>query len=142
MNIFKLLSAFLLGSAISLSVGGLLLYAYNQVPMFLINLTAGAVVVLFILAYFVSKGKTLAIDVSTVLGVFAPILSLSTPAHLAILESFGSSILVSADGLFQFLGFYAFPLAFVILRIGFRSKITSIKVKLPSGIETKQTETN
>ena len=117
MNIVKLLSALLIGSALSLSIGGFLLYAYNQVPMFLIDLTLGAVIALYILAYFVSKGKMLAINVSTILGVIAPILSASTPAHIGVLGDFGRSWLITAEGLLQFLGFYAFPIAFVVLRI-------------------------
>jgi hypothetical protein len=123
MNILKLLTLLLLGSAISLSLGGILLYAYNQVPVFLINLTLIAVIVLYVLAFFVWKGKMIAINVSTILGVVAPILSLNTPAHLAILSEFGQGWLISADGLLQFLGFYAFPVVFVVLRLAFHKRL-------------------
>ena len=138
MNVLKLLSALLLASALSLSIGGLLLYAYNQVPISLIDLTIGAVIVLYILAYLVSKGKTLAINISTVLGVFAPILSASTPAHLGILGDFGQGWLVSADGLLQALGFYVFPIAFVILRIAFHKKLASKKSSPSREIKTNR----
>ncbi|MGI0080198.1 MAG: hypothetical protein ACRECH_11290 [Nitrososphaerales archaeon] len=138
MNIVKLLSGLLLGSALSLSIGGLLLYAYNQVPMYLINLTIGAVIVLYVLAYFVSKGKMLAINISSILGVFAPILSASTPAHLGILSDFGQGWLITADGFFQLLGFYVFPIAFVLLRIAYRKRLP--RKKAASEIETKKAQ--
>ncbi len=127
----------LLGSALSLSIGDILLYAYNQVSMLLINLTLVAVILLYTLAYFVSKGRMIAINISTVLGVIAPILSASTPAHVGILSEFGRSWLVTADGLLQFLGFYAFPIAFVVLRIAYHSSLVK-KAKSPADLQTSK----
>lgn len=139
MKIVKLLSTLLIGSALSLSVGGFLLYAYNQVPIFLIDLTLGAVIALYILAYFVSKGKMLAINISTILGVIAPILSASTPAHIGVLGDFGRSLLITADGLLQFLGFYAFPISFVVFRIAYHKRLIRGK-KSASKVQMKESK--
>ncbi len=140
MNLLKILSILLIGSALSLSIGGIILYAYNQVPIFLVDLTLVAVLVLYVLAYFVSKGKMIALNVSTVLGVIAPILSVTTPAHITILSEFGQNALVSADGLLQFLGFYAFPIVFVILRIAYHKKIAQKTSRIPTELKTGQPE--
>ncbi|MHB1907321.1 MAG: hypothetical protein ACYCQJ_00465 [Nitrososphaerales archaeon] len=119
MNLFKIESSLLLGSAISLSIGGFLLYAYSLVPAWLLELTAMAIVILLPLAYLVSKRNMLALNISTILGVVAPIVSASTPSHLAVLFSFGQDLLLSFLGLLQIFGFYLFPIIFVVLRLTF-----------------------
>ena len=119
MNLFKIESSLLLGSVISLSIGGFLLYAYNLVPVWLLELISMAIVVLLPLAYLVSKRNILALNISTILGVIAPIVSASTPSHLAVLFSFGQDLLLSFLGLLQIFGFYLFPIIFVVLRLTF-----------------------
>jgi hypothetical protein len=126
----NILSALLWSSIISLSVGGFLLYWYNLVPPSLLELTGVAVVILIPLAINVYKKNLLAINISTVLGFVAPTISLSTPAHLAVLKAFGQDPLLSVLGLLQFLGFYIFPIAFIILRFVYWKRI-SIETKTP-----------
>ncbi|MGA2874110.1 MAG: hypothetical protein ABSE82_01115 [Nitrososphaerales archaeon] len=117
------LSILLLLSAVSLSVGGYLLYLHSLVPLYLVETTLVAVIILYILSYFVAMGNMISINVSTVLGVVAPIMSASTPAHVGVLQQIGTGGLISFLGLLQLLGFYIFPIVFVILRVVFRSKL-------------------
>ena len=119
----SILSILLLLSAISLSVGGYLLYLHSLVSLYLVETTLVAVIILYILSYFVAMGNMISINVSTVLGVVAPIMSASTPAHVGVLQQIGTGGLISFLGLLQLLGFYIFPIAFVILRVVFRSKL-------------------
>jgi hypothetical protein len=116
----------LIASALSLGVGGIFLYAYSLVPDVLVETTLVAVVVLLILSYFVSRHNILSINVSTVLGVVAPILSYSTPAHVGVLEQIGSGGLISFLGILQLLGFYIFPILYVILRIAYNRELKQI----------------
>ena len=116
----SVLSILLLSSAVSLSVGGYLLYVHSLVPLYLVETTLLAVIILYILSYFVSKGNMISINVSTILGVVAPVMSASTPAHVGVLEQIGTGGLISFLGFLQLLGFYIFPITFVILRIVLR----------------------
>ena len=125
MQLKSILSLLLLASAVSLTVGGYLLYANSLVPMILVVTTIIAVIILYIMSYFVARGNMIAINVSTVLGVIAPIMSASTPAHIGVLEQIATGGLISFLGLLQLFGFYIFPIVFVILRIVFRSKLNS-----------------
>ena len=118
-----MLSALLVASAVSLVLGGLLLFVYNLVPFYLIALTAFAAVILAVLAVFVIRRNKIAINVATLLGIVAPAFSLSTPAHVSILLSLGASPLVTALGLLQLFGFFVFPIAYVILRIVYRNNL-------------------
>jgi len=117
MKLLETLSLLLVASALSLGVGGIFLYAYSLVPDVLVETTIAAVVILLILSYFVSKGNLLTINISTILGVVAPIISSSTPAHVGVLQQIFSGGLISFLGMLQLLGFYLFPIAFVALRI-------------------------
>jgi hypothetical protein len=121
----SILSLLLFLSAVSLSVGGYLLYVNSLVQLFLVETTLIAVIILYILSYFVARGNMISINVSTALGVIAPILSASTPAHVGVLEQMTTGGLISFLGLLQLLGFYIFPISFVVLRIVFRSKLRS-----------------
>jgi hypothetical protein len=121
----SILSLLLLGSAISLSIGGYLLYVNSLVPMVLVDTTIIAVIILYIMSYFVAKGNIISVNVSTVLGVIAPIMSASTPAHVGVLEQIATGGLISFLGILQLVGFYLFPIGFVILRVVFRSKLKS-----------------
>lgn len=120
----KVLSLLLLASALSLGVGGLLLYAYSLVPDILVATTAVAVIILLILSVFVWRQNMLSINISTALGLFAPILSYSTPAHVGVLEQIGRGGLISILGILQLAGFYIFPITYVVLRVIFSRKLT------------------
>jgi hypothetical protein len=119
----KILSALLLGSVISLGIGGAFLYVDSLVPDVLVETTVVAVVVLLVLSYYVYKGRIVAINISTLLGVIAPIISYSTPAHVGVLEQIGTGGLISFLGVLQLLGFYIFPIIFVILRLAFHGEL-------------------
>jgi len=123
MRLSKLLAFFLIASASSLTFGGLLLYYYALVPTILVETTFVAVVILFILSYFVAMGNVYSINIATILGVIAPIMSYFTPAHVGVLEQIGTGGLISLLGILQLLGFYAFPILFVVLRIAYHERI-------------------
>jgi len=118
-----ILSALLVTSALSLTFGGILLYIYSLVPLVLVETTFAAVVVLFVLSYFVSKGNMVSINIATILGVIAPIMSYFTPAHVGVLEQIGTGGLITLLGILQLLGFYLFPILYVILRVVFNGKL-------------------
>ena len=120
-----MLACLLVASAISIGVGGALLLAYNLVPQYLVELTAVATLVLLVLAIFVRRANFWAINISTALGVIAPLFSLSTPAHIGVLLSLGQGLLISLLGMLQILGFFVFPIAFVIIRIVFWKRVSS-----------------
>ncbi len=119
----SILSLLLLASAISLTIGSYFLYVNHLVSIILVETTIVAVIILYILTFFVAKGNVICINISTILGIVAPILSSSTPAHVSVLEQIASGGLISFLGMLQLLGFYIFPISFVILRIVFRSKL-------------------
>jgi len=125
LSLRKVLTALLIGSALCLAVGSYFLYVYSLVPVFLTEATIGAVIVLCILSYYVARGVKIAINIATILGIVAPIMSISTPAHVGVLEQLvnGGDLLISGLAFLQLLGFYVFPIAFVILRIVLRSKL-------------------
>jgi hypothetical protein len=124
MQLKSILSLLLLASAFSLTIGGYLLYINSLVPEILVETTFVAVVVLFALSYFVARGNLLAVSISTVLGVVAPIMSAATPQHVSVLVQIDTGGLISILGLLQLFGFYIFPLTFVVVRIVFRSRLT------------------
>lgn len=128
-NLVKVLGGLLIASATSLSVGGVLLYSFGLVPMSLIELTVAAIAVISFLSFFVLKGNRLAINVSTALGMLAPLFSLSVPAHIDVLFSFGATPLLSILGAVQFIGFDLFPIVFVILRMAYWKKLPPSAMK-------------
>lgn len=68
----------------------------------------------------------MSINISTALGIIAPIISYSTPAHVGVLEQIGKGGLIAFLGVLQLLGFYIFPITFVILRIVYYGKLKSL----------------
>jgi hypothetical protein len=123
MQLPKLLASLLIGSVVTLTLGGFLLYYYSLVPIVLILTTFVAVLVLLLLSTYVIKGNVTAINIATILGVLAPIMSYFTPAHVGVLEQIGTGGLISLLGVLQLLGFYVFPILYVLLRIVFYQKI-------------------
>lgn len=123
MKITHVLSLLLIASAVSLAVGGYLLYAHALVPPVLVETTLVAIIVLFILAHFVYRGKMIAINLSTILGVVALFIPFSTPAHIGVIEEIGSGGLISLLGVLQILGFVVFPVIYIIARVAYRGQI-------------------
>jgi hypothetical protein len=116
----------LVASAISLGVGGIFLYADALVPTILIETTIAAVIIILVISYPVSRGNMIAINISTILGIIAPVISLATPAHMGVLEQIGSGGLIAFLGILQLLGFYVFPITFVVLRVAYHSKLKKL----------------
>jgi hypothetical protein len=129
MRFVNVLGALLLGSAVTLGIGGVLLFDYDLVPYYLVELTTAVVVALVPLSYYVIHANKLAINISTVLGIIAPISSIMNHSHLDILLAFGQGLLTSVLGLLQFFGFYLFPIVFVVLRIVYRKRLSFILKK-------------
>jgi hypothetical protein len=127
LKITVVLACLLIASAISIGVGGAFLLDYNLVPQYLVELTAVATLVLLVLAIFVRRANFWAINISTALGVIAPLLSLSTPDHIGVLLSLGQGLLISLLGMLQILGFFVFPIAFVIIRLVFWKRVSSAR---------------
>lgn len=123
----SVLSLLLLASALSLTVGGYLLYVNSLVPIILVETTFVAIIILFVLSYLVARGNLLAMSVSTILGVVAPIMSAATPQHIGVLEQIGTGGLLSVLGFLQLFGFYIFPITFVIIRLALHSRFTGWK---------------
>jgi hypothetical protein len=130
-QLLKVLSELLIASALSLGVGGIFLYVYALVPNILVETTVVAVIILLLISYPVSKGNMLAVNISTILGIIAPIISLATPAHVGVLEQLGKGGLIAFLGVLQLFGFYIFPLAFVLLRIVYHGNLVN-PVRSPS----------
>ena len=126
MKIQLLLSYLLILSASSLTVGSFFLYVNALVPIILIYTTLVAVVVLFALSYFVAKRVVIAINFGTVLGIIAPIMSALTPQHVSVLSQLLGGGIIALLGLLQILGFYLFPIIYVVLRIVFRKSVSSL----------------
>ncbi len=89
-------------------------------PLSLSAVTVLTVCVLVTLSWFVQRGSSVALNLSTVLGVLSVIVSFLIPAHAAALDQFGSSPLLTILDALQLLGFYAFPIAFVLVRVALR----------------------
>ncbi len=137
MKLAPLLAFLLIASAVCLTLGGILLYYYQLVPDVLVVTTLVAVVILLTLSRFVARGNANAINISTILGIIAPIMSYFTPSHVGVLEQIGTGGIISLLGILQLLGFYAFPIIYVILRIAFyqqisRPKLANPKVQTPT----------
>lgn len=122
-----LLSALLILSALSLGVGAYFLFVNSLVPIVLIDTTLVATIVLLVLAYFVAKGIMVAVNIATVLGVIAPIMSALTPQHVSVLSQLLGGGLTASLGLLQLAGFYVFPVTFVVLRIALRKDIVNAR---------------
>ena len=126
MKIQLFLSYLLILSASSLTVGSFFLNVNALVPIILIYTTLVAVVVLFALSYFVAKRVVIAINFGTVQGIIAPIMSALTPQHVSVLSQLLGGGIIALLGLLQILGFYLFPIIYVVLRIVFRKSVSSL----------------
>jgi hypothetical protein len=125
-NVTALLASLLVASVLCLALGAFLLYYFDLVPIFLIELTFAVVAVLLILAMLVERKNLIAVYVGTALGVIAPLFSLSTPAHVTVLLTLGrAGILLDLLGILQLFGFYLFPITYVILSVVYHRRIVN-----------------
>ncbi len=112
----SILAGLLLGSAISLLAGGLLLYIFSLAP--LVTVSGGWVIaaILVALSVYVHRYNMWAINISTLLGVISIVISPLIPAHAGALLGFGSTPRITLLDTLQILGFYVFPAIFIVLR--------------------------
>ncbi|BBG24719.1 hypothetical protein [Sulfuracidifex tepidarius] len=106
----NLLKVGLLGSAVALAMGGLLLF--RVVPPLV---TGGTVVALAVLIslFMLASRKHIPL-ISTLIGGLEIVTSAISGAHDRALAEFGSSSFISAVDILMVLGFYIFPLLTVI----------------------------
>lgn len=100
----------LIGSAISLFIGGLLLI--GKVPSILTLGTMIIVVILVSLSFLITRYKNL-IHFGGILGILAIISSATAPAHNEALLNFGKSLYITTLDLLMILGFYVFPIIYI-----------------------------
>ncbi|WP_246252961.1 hypothetical protein [Acidianus brierleyi] len=106
-------SYYLLGSSISLFIGGIMLI--GKVPLILTISTLIIVIFLIYLAYSInSKKKKALINLGLVLGILSIIISATSPAHFNALKQFGNGYYITILDILMILGFYGFPLAYII----------------------------
>jgi hypothetical protein len=140
MKLQSILAALLVGSGISLSAGGYLLFEYSLVPATLLYSTIVVVAVLFILAAYVSQGVTKAIDLATALGVASIIFSLTSQAHRAALTQIGDGYLITSLDLLQLVGFYFFPTVFILLRVVFRHRLKQERIQKKGDADSNRSQ--
>lgn len=115
MNPFRMLSAFLVTSAIFLAIGAIILRIEDLVPLSLTYSTFVAIVIILAVAYYTWKEIFSAASTGVVLATVSILLNTFQPAHTsAILHPFGTvpyTILVMSD----LAGFYLLPALYIIL---------------------------
>lgn len=111
-----ILAGLLLGSAFSLLLGGILLYAYSLAPLVIVSGGWVIAALLVGLSVYVHRSNRLAVNISTILGIISIVTSPLIPAHTGALLGFGSTLKITLLDTLQILGFYVFPALFIILR--------------------------
>ncbi|BCS92738.1 hypothetical protein [Metallosphaera javensis (ex Sakai et al. 2022)] len=108
----RIYSILLLGSAICLSIGGYLLL--GVVPSILTAMTYVVVIVLLALSYLVEKGIAWALNLGFILGILAILSSSLSQAHMQALSQFGSSPRITILDALMVMGFYVFPVVYIV----------------------------
>nr|MCL7343648.1 hypothetical protein [Candidatus Aramenus sulfurataquae] len=104
---------YLLGSSIALALGGVLLF--GKVPLLLTAGTLVVVVVLFLLAIAIEKSKDKRlIKAGVILALLSIITSSISSAHQEALAQFGKNAYLTELDVLMILGFYVFPLAYIV----------------------------
>ncbi len=109
----RILRIGLVGSALSLGLGGLILL--GKVPVIISIGTLIAVLVLLTLT--VLSTRKAFILVSIIIGVVEILTSVTSGAHAMALSKFGSSLFFSIVDILMILGFYLFPSVTIIAGI-------------------------
>ncbi|MEB2792531.1 MAG: hypothetical protein LRS41_00535 [Caldisphaeraceae archaeon] len=127
MSKIKTYTLSIIGSIVSLAIGGVLLY--GLVPITLTFLTYIAVAILAVVAYLIEKGYAKAVKVGAILAIISIIISASSPAHDKALLMFGSNKMITILDVLMVLGFYAFPAIylFAFLINGIKKRNASIR---------------
>ncbi len=106
-------SVYLLGSSMALALGGVLLF--GKVPLLLTAGTLVVVVVLFLLAIAIEKSKDKRlIRAGVILALLSIITSSISSAHREALAQFGKNAYLTELDVLMILGFYVFPLAYIV----------------------------
>lgn len=112
----NLLFSYMAGSVLFVSVGALLLHVNSLVPVTLTYATTGAVIILAVDAAFVYRDSRLAINLGVVLSIAAILSSLASPAHLHAMTEIMGGGLISLLDILEILGFYLFPVLYIVTR--------------------------
>ncbi|QIW25102.1 hypothetical protein EWF20_13795 [Sulfolobus sp. S-194] len=103
----------MIGSAIVLSIGGILLI--NKVPL-IISLGTLIAVLLFLISFLlIYKEYKAGYYLGLVLSILAILSSVTSTTHDKALLAFGSSLYISILDILMLLGFYLFPVLYIIL---------------------------
>ncbi len=106
-------SLYLIGSSLALLIGSVLLL--GRVPLLL---TVGTLIVIGVLLYLAfaieTKKSRGLIKVGVILAFLSVITSSLSPAHLNALSMFGKNTYLTGVDVLMVLGFYAFPLAYIV----------------------------
>ena len=103
----------LIGSAISLGIGGILLL--HVVP-FLISLgTLVAILLLLLSALLIAKNYKVGEYLGLILSILAILASATSSVHDEALLKFGTSLYISILDILMVLGFYLFPVLYIAL---------------------------
>lgn len=103
----------LLGSAICLGIGGILLF--HVVPLLISLGTLVAVIVLLLTSVAIAKGFKTGEYVGLAVSILAILGSASSTTHDNSLLKFGTSLFISVLDVLMVLGFYIFPVLYIIL---------------------------
>ncbi|MEM1645089.1 MAG: hypothetical protein QXL96_04330 [Ignisphaera sp.] len=114
----KTMTIFIIGTAISLLIGSILLI--GKVPLFL---TIGSFIVvgaLIVFTFLILRGKATFGYVTLAVMILLIISSSISNAHLAALQSFGSSLYIIVIDILMVLGFYIFPILYIVTFISLK----------------------
>jgi len=103
----------LIGSAISLGIGGILLL--HVVPFFISLGTLVAILLFLFSAFLVSKNYKTGEYLGLLLSVLAILASATSTTHDNSLLKFGTSLYISVLDVLMVLGFYIFPILYIVL---------------------------
>lgn len=118
----KKLAAVMWLSVATVAIGAFLLKYYSLTPVTLTYATAGADILVFITSIFVYRGSRLAMNFAVILSVAAIVSSLASPAHFQAMEKITQGGLISLLDILEILGFYLFPLMYIIMRFSSRGR--------------------
>lgn len=110
------LAIFMWLSSIFVTAGAVLLRYYDLVPVSLTYLTSGAVVIVMITSIPVHRRNRFAINFGVILSAAAIISSASSLSHIEAMLRILDGGLITVLDILEILGFYLFPLLYLVFR--------------------------
>lgn len=107
------MASYMVASAVTVSVGGFLLWYYSLVPVILTYLTGTAVLIVMVTANSVRRGSVFAMNFGVILSIAAVVSSASSYAHLQAMSEIFHGGIISLLDVLEILGFYVFPLLYI-----------------------------